>query len=468
MSYFSESRIQNILNKIIKTNFKVFLQKSFYTLHPNTPFINNWHIDLICEYLKALENREIKRLIINIPPRYLKSFCISVAWSAWLLAQDSARKIIVASHSMQLAKKLSLDCKALVNANWYKNIFDTTISNKQNTKEKFCTTDHGFRIACSIGSNITGEGGDFLIVDDPLTPSQAFSEKKLARVNEWFASTFLTRLNDKKNGVVVVVMQRLNSNDLSGCLLKNKNWEYLKIPVISEDKEDISFKKFSYSRCKDELLCEKREGLKEVCILKKELGVHAFSAQYQQNPISMQSKFIDKVWIQRYSNVPNFNCIYQSWDTAIKIGIANDYSVCTSWGLTNNAYYLIDVFKKKLSYPDLKQMIVEKYNEYKPNGVIIEDKASGQQIIQDINSISKMPIIKFLPKKSKLVRFMLTLNIIEAGKLYLPKDLPWLADFEAELFAFPESNHDDQVDSMVQFFTWYKGRSNVSFKIRKL
>jgi hypothetical protein len=198
MSYFSESRIQNILNKIIKTNFKVFLQKSFYTLHPNTPFINNWHIDLICEYLEALENKEIKRLIINIPPRYLKSFCISVAWSAWLLAQDSTRKIIVASYSMQFAKKLSLDCKTLVNANWYKNIFDTTISNKQSTKEKFCTTDHGFRIACSIGSNITGEGGDFLIVDDPLTPSQAFSEKKLAKVNEWFASTFLTRLNDKK------------------------------------------------------------------------------------------------------------------------------------------------------------------------------------------------------------------------------------------------------------------------------
>lgn len=130
MSYFSKSRIQNILYKIIKTNFKVFLQKSFYTLHPNTPFINDWHIDLICEYLEALENKKIKRLIINIPPRYLKSFCISVAWAAWLLAQDSTRKIIVVSHSMQLAKKLSLDCKTLVNANWYKNIFDTTISDK--------------------------------------------------------------------------------------------------------------------------------------------------------------------------------------------------------------------------------------------------------------------------------------------------------------------------------------------------
>ena len=105
---------------------------------------------------------------------------------------------------------------------------------------------------------------------------------------------------------------------------------------------------------------EAMRGLKEVDFLKKELGVHAFSAQYQQNPISMQSKFIDKVWIQRYSNLPNFNCIYQSWDTAIKIGVANGYSVCTSWGLSNNAYYLIDVFKKKLSYPDLKRKFIAK------------------------------------------------------------------------------------------------------------
>ena len=468
MSYFLELRIQNILNKIIKTNFKIFLQKSFYTLHPNTPFINNWHIDLICEYLKALENGEIKRLIINMPPRYLKSFCVSVSWPAWLLAQDSSKKIIVASHSMQLAKKLSLDCKTIINSNWYKGIFDTSISNKQNTKEKFCTTDHGFRIACSITSNITGEGADYLIVDDPLTPSQAFSEKKLAKVNEWFSSTFLTRLNNKKNGAIIVVMQRLNSNDLSGYLLKNKNWEYLKIPIISENDQAISFKKFNYFRNKNELLCDKREGVKEVDFLKKELGLHAFSAQYQQNPISMQSQFIDKKWIQKYSNAPNFNCIYQSWDTAIKIGSANDYSVCTSWGVTNNAYYLVDVFRKKLSYPDLKQMIVEKYNEYKPNGVIIEDKASGQQIIQDINCISKIPIIKFLPEKSKLVRFMLTLNIIEAGKLYLPKDSSWLVDFELELFSFPESHHDDQIDSMVQFLTWYKNANNFNFKIRKL
>jgi hypothetical protein len=201
---------------------------------------------LICEYLNALENKQIKRLIINIPPRYLKSFCINVAWIAWLLAKKSTRKILVASHSMQLSNKLSLDYKPIINSQWYQNIFDVTISKKQNTKEKFCTTNHGSRTACSVGSNITGEGADYLIVDDRLTPIQALSKKKLNKVNDWFSSTFLTRLNDKKNGIVVIIMQRLHNNDLSGYLLKNQNWEHLKILIISQNNEKICYKNFSY------------------------------------------------------------------------------------------------------------------------------------------------------------------------------------------------------------------------------
>ena len=439
MHYSLNLKIQNILNKIVKKNFKYFLQKSFYTLHPNTPFINNWHINLICEYLNALENKQIKRLIINIPPRYLKSFCISVAWTAWLLAKKSTRKILVASHSMQLSKKLSLDCKSIINSEWYRNIFDINISKKQDTKEKFCTTSHGSRTACSIGSNITGEGADYLIVDDPLTPIQALSTKKLNKVNDWFSNTFLTRLNDKKTGIVVIIMQRLHNNDLSGYLLKNQNWKYLKIPVISQNDEKIHYHKFSYFRKKGELLCDKREGKNEINFLKKELGEYAFSAQYQQNPTNINNGYIKRSWIQRYSKKPNFNFIYQSWDTAIKTGINNDYSICISWGVTNNAYYLIDVFKRKLNYPDLKNIIVEKHAEFNPNGVIIEDKASGQQLIQDLKQISQIPIVKFLPKNSKFIRFISVLSIFESEKIYLPKNSTWLSEFEAEILSFPES-----------------------------
>ena len=169
-------KVYKIFNKVIRTNLKFFLQKAFYSLHPGAEFTYNWHIDLIIEYLQALEKGQIKKLIVNIPPRHLKSFCVSVGWTAWLLGKDPTRKIIVASHSMRLAGKFSQDSRIIMNTDWYKQIFQTRLACNQNTKEKFCTTKHGFRMACSIGSNITGEGGDYLIIDDPLTPTQAIKQ----------------------------------------------------------------------------------------------------------------------------------------------------------------------------------------------------------------------------------------------------------------------------------------------------
>ena len=463
-------KLYKIFNKVIKTNFKFFLQKAFYLLHPCTEFKYNWHIDLITEYLQALEKGQIKRLIINIPPRYLKSFCISIAWSAWLLGKKPTCKIIVASHNMMLARKFSQDTRTIVNAGWYKQIFQTRLSHNQNTKEKFYTTEHGFRMACSIRSNITGEGGDYLIVDDPLTPIQALSDKKREFVNEWFDNTFSTRLNNKKTDVIIVVMQRLHQNDLSGYLLRQDNWELLKIPAIAETTQKLSFNNFSYTRKKNELLCEAREGIKEINDIKKILGFYNFSAQYQQSPINIDSGLIQRKWIKRYTKHPDFIAIYQSWDTAIKIGHKNDYSVCTTWGVTANAYYLLEVFRKRLNYPDIKQMVFEKYQEYKVTGVIIEDKASGQQLIQDINASHKIPIIKFLPQKSKFIRFLSVTTIIESGKIYVPNQTDWLVDFETELFSFPSSLYDDQVDSMVQFLTWHQNQQQrgTNFRIRRL
>ena len=263
-------------------------------------------------------------------------------------------------------------------------------------------------------------------------------------------------------------MQRLHPNDLSGYLFKRGNWELLKIPAIAEITQKLDFNNFYYTRKKNELLCESREGIKEIEKIKRELGAYAFSAQYQQNPIDIQGGFIKHEWIKRYIKQPDFTAIYQSWDTAIKTGIKNDYSVCTTWGITENSYYLLEVFRRKLSYPDLKQVIIEKYQKYEVAGIIIEDKASGQQLIQDINNNHKIPIIKFMPRKSKFIRCLLATTIIEAGKIYIPNQAGWLVDFETELFSFPTSVHDDQVDSMVQFLTWHQEQRGTGFRIRRL
>ncbi len=461
--------IYSILNKVTKEDFKIFLHRSFNLLHPDEKFTDNWHIDYIIEYLDAVANGKVKRLIINLPPRYLKSFIISVAWPAWLLGNKPSNKILVASHSLSLAEKLSQDCKEIINSSWYNEIFNLKISSKQNTKLKFLTDRQGFRMACSINSSILGAGGDILIADDPITPTQVMSANKREFLNKWFFGTFLTRINNKKNGAVVIVMQRLHMEDLSAELIKKSDWELLKIEALSSKERFFNFNNFSYTRRKNEPLCDSIESLKHIQKAKKDLGHYTFAAQYQQDPIALNHSLIDAFKLQRYDKIEDFDEIYQSWDTAIKIGENNDYSVCSTIGIIKDKFYLIDVFRKKLIYPDLKKAVMKKFQEFVPDGVLIEDKGSGQQLIQDMKCCG-IPVAKYMPKKSKMLRFLSIINIFESGKFYIPSSAQWLEEFESELYAFPNSKHDDQIDSMVQFLNWWMSKplSQTTFNIRRL
>ncbi|MBM3618425.1 MAG: terminase, partial [Alphaproteobacteria bacterium] len=235
-----ESRIQGIGGRgrddLLRNDFGMFLRKCFATLHPDRTLLANWHLELIGYYLEACAKGEIRRLIINIPPRSLKSIAISVAWPAFLLGHDPSRRIIGASYAASLSIKHSLDCRAIVQSAWYRRIFpDTVLSEVQNEKHKFATTRHGHRIATSVGGSITGEGGDILILDDPQNPAQAMAEATRHHAAEWFDQTFLSRLDDKRKGAIVVVMQRLHDDDLTGHLMRKGGWEILDIPAIAEE-----------------------------------------------------------------------------------------------------------------------------------------------------------------------------------------------------------------------------------------
>ena len=461
--------INKVLNKIIKNDFKSFLIKAFHILNPGKIFFDSWYIDFIKEHLSALESRKIKRLIVNVPPRCLKSICITVAWPALLLAKNPATRIIAACYNIAISQKHSEDCRRVLNSTWYKKHFpDTKILRGANTKNKFITTAEGFRFATSVGSTLTGEGADFLILDDPITPIQAMSKNERQKVIKWFEQTFISRLNDKKTGVIVLVMQRLHSNDLTDYLLKKGGWSHIKLPAIAEKNHSLKFQNFSYDLKKGELLNPKREGKKEIDFAKKELGSYIFSAQYQQSPIGDKNAFFQNDCIKRYTLKPEFDFLYQSWDCAIKIGKNNDFSVCTTWGVTKDSYYLIDVFRKKLEFLNLKASMVSKYKEYNTNAVLIEDKASGQQVIQELRSETKVPIIGILPSGNKIFRCIQIIGVFESGKVFLPKSSHWLEDFEMELFSFPDTEHDDQVDSLVQFLIWMKKNHIELFNLRRL
>ncbi|WP_068982003.1 phage terminase large subunit [Candidatus Jidaibacter acanthamoebae] len=463
-----KSETQKILKKLYHLDLKSFLVKSFETLHPNQKFIDNWHLDLILEHLRAVEKKQIKRLLINMPPRALKSFCISVAWPAWILGNNPNKKIIVASYSQALSNKHSLDSKCIAETEWFQQYFPKfKIKHGQNQKHKFSTGEHGFRFATSVGSTLTGEGADIIIIDDPVSSLKAMSRPERLKCINWYEQTLSSRLNDKKNGAIILVMQRLHPEDLSGYLLKKNIFKHLKLQAVAEKNEEIKFNGFYRLRKEGEILNENIDNAETLNMYKQEMGAYAYEAQYQQNPLTTNSGIIKPNWISRYDSAEGIEEIYQSWDTAIKNGESNDYSVCTTWGLKENNFYLLDVFRDKLNYPELKKSILQQQQKHNAIGIIIEDKASGQQLIQELLS-SPLNIIKFTPKYDKVTRLVLTSILFEAGKVYFPSYRGWLEGLEEELFCFPNVKNDDRVDSITQFLLWVRNKKELEMSLRRV
>ncbi len=446
--------------KLLRQNLSSFIARSFMTVNPVTEYVHNWHIDLIAEYLKACANGDVRRLIINMPPRAMKSLCISVAWPAWLLGHNPGARIIVSSYSRALAVKHSLDSRLILKEDWYKYLFpDTELSKDQKEKTKYLTTKRGFRLATATGATLTGEGGNFLIVDDPINAVKALSDKARQKTIDWFEQAFMSRLDDKKKGIVVIVMQRLHQDDLAGHLLKKGGWDHLCLPALFESRTELKYGTLKKVVKKGEILHEGLDNLETLDRVKLDLGSYAFAAQYQQNPIPREGGIIKKEWIRFFDKLPEaLERIVQSWDTAIKASNNNDYSVCTTWGVLENAYYLIDVFRKQMEYPELKATLIRLAEAYNPSAILIEDKASGQSLIQDLKRESRLPIVPIKVNQDKIIRMSKASTLFEAGKITIPIKASWKYDYETELLHFPSSANDDQIDSTSQALNWLNNK----------
>lgn len=264
-------------------------------------------------------------------------------------------------------------------------------------------------------------------------------------------------------------MQRLHSEDLSGYLLAKGGWEHLCLPAVATSPRNYSFGSVTKLRDVGELLYPQREDLRLIERAKIELGSSAFAAQYQQNPQPDEGGMVKRNWLTRYTNLPaGSESVVQSWDTAIKNGAQHDASVCLTFVEVDGRSYLCDARVMRLEYPDLKRMFYTLCDEYKPNMILLEDKASGQQLLQDVKRESHLPLLGIRPKNDKITRFAAISAMIEAGKLVLPQQAAWLADFEAELFAFPAGAHDDQVDALTQYLDWKRSQSFEKLSVRRL
>jgi hypothetical protein len=226
---------------LLRLDLSSFICRTFQELNPQNEYLPNWHVDLIASKLTQVARGEITRLIINLPPRSLKSICASVAFPAWVLGRRPSTKIICASYASELAIKLATDCRQVMLSPWYEAAFPKTRLSARTAVHDFTTTARGGRMAVSTGGGITGRGGDLLIIDDPLKPDEALSEVTRKNVKEWFDGTAYTRLDSKRHGAIVIIMQRLHLEDLAGYVEEKGGWEVINLPAIAEEDTEIEF-----------------------------------------------------------------------------------------------------------------------------------------------------------------------------------------------------------------------------------
>ena len=456
-----------VFQALVRTDFRAFLHKTFMTLSAAQEFVPSWHLDAIAHRLEQVRCGATKRLIINMPPRSLKSITASVAFPAFALGHDPTRRIICISYSGDLARKHSNDFRAVLESRWYQDLFPGTRIGQKDSEIEIETTARGFRLATSVGGTLTGRGAEIIIIDDPLKPDDAYSEAKRNAANEWFKNTLMSRLDDKRTGAIVIVMQRVHIDDLVGYVQDlSDEWDVLNLPAIAQIDEDIAISGTKvHHRAAGEALSPEREPLSVLESLRIQLGSDAFSAQYQQEPAPPGGAMIKRKWISRYRDLPpEQERLYrvQSWDTASKGGPANDFSVCTTWSVTRDTkWFLVDVFRMRLDYPDLKAAARKLAAKHKADVVLVEDTGAGTSLVQELRT-EIAGIIAVKPERDKISRMAVVSAKFEAKQVFLPERASWLAEFEAELFSFPGGRHDDQCDSVSQALT----DGNVRFPMR--
>ena len=406
--------------------------------HPNYKPV--WFHKLLAHKLECVARGTIKRLIISMPPRHGKTELASIRFAPWFLGKNPDKNIALATYSAEFAEENSEKAREIVDSNIYREIFNVSL--KKDTVSRWRTQHGGNYYAVGIGGALTGRGANILIVDDPhKNRKEAESVVKRKDVWDWFASTAYTRL--EKDAAVVVIMTRWHDDDLVGRLLKsNEEWDILSFPAIAEKNEH-------YRKVNTPLWQEKYD-LEALLKIKSAIGSREFTSLYQGAPSAAEGEIFKRDWWQYYLSPPTEGRIIQSWDTAFKAKEQNDYSACTTWRINSNGFYLLHRWMDRVEFPDLKRKFIQLANEFKADEINVEDKASGQSLIQELNRETSLPIIPVEPAGDKIARANGVTPIIEAGKVFLPEDAVWLDDYLANMSAFPNGMHDDDVDSTTQ------------------
>jgi len=448
---------ENISYELAYRDYTHFFKRAWRILE-RKQLLFNWHHDVICEYLQACYKRDIKRLIINIPPRYTKSLLATVIFPVWVWAHDPSERFLFSSYAQTLSTYHSKKRRDVIESEWFQKRWGREFLLTTDKETEIENNKTGHMIATSMHGHATGKGGNWIIIDDPHNAEDVMSDKKRSSDIESYDQKFITRLDDSDKGVIIIIMQRLHEGDLTGHLLgKDEHWEHLCIPSIETKTKTYSYpiSQKKYERHEGEVLHAKRHDRHKLDQLSNTMGVFKFVGQYQQNPTPPEGGIIKRAYWQYYNRLPeHFDELLDSWDMTFKDLDTSDYVVGTVWGRTGANCYLLHMTRKQMGFTDsLRSVLSHREKFTKLRKTLIEDKANGTGIIEVLKR-KVSGILEFSPgDKSKLERVYMVQHIFESGNVFLP--VKQIATFNTdevidEFAKFPKADHDDIVDSCTQ------------------
>ena len=445
-----------------------FVQQAWQVLEPGTPFMDNWHIQAICEHLEYVAGGDIMRLVINMPPRMLKSTLVSVCFPVWVWLKHPERRFLTASYARGLAIRDAVASRRIIESAWFRQNFghQFRLTNDQNEKSRYENDKRGYRIVTSVDSGATGEGGDYRIVDDPIDAKQAFSAAKIAECLAWWTNTMSTRANIPSFDPVVLVMQRVHTQDLAGHFLRTMpDVTHLKLPMRYDPKTVVTTKWFTDPRTKaGQLLMPARTDRARADALALELGSYGFASQLQQEPVPSGGMVFDREKWKYWTTLPNsFDKLVLSVDAAFKAKTSSDEVAIQVWGSKGPDFYLVKRIVGHMGFTLTKNTLLHTVGAYPGyDAILIEDKANGTAIIEELSALLPA-VIAIEPEGGKTARAQAIQPVHEAGNIYLPSPEVdrTVTAFVDQCSHFPLGAHDDEVDAMTQAVNWLrqKGRN---------
>ena len=446
---------------LMRAHLMFFLPWVFKVLHPgHEPLVLEWYLRAICQAFFKVACSRTRRLVINVPPRHLKSIT-SVAFVAWMLGRDPRLKFMLVTYGSKLSRDHLINLTRIMNHRVYRMLFPAARLTLGGIGQLLVSTTAGGGCrAVTVGGATTGHGADIIIIDDAMKAEDIVSEARRSELDRFYSGTLLTRLNSKKSGIIISIQQRLGEDDLPGRLI-DAGAEHLCLPSYDDIEHvyDIGLGRI-YRRPVAELLRPDDETMEVLNQLRRDMGPREFATQYLQLPSALEGNIIRTDAFHRFnlSDFPRsvFLKIVQSWDVACSEGTNGDYSVCLTFGYLDGKWYLIQIIRVHLGFPQLCDRAKAQYRLWKPDMVLIEDATFGQQLGQELRHRGEFWPKMIRPLADKVTRMVGQLTLIEEGDILIPEEAPWLSEFLKELRSFPSGRYDDQVDALAQFLDWSK------------